>query len=71
MITTCEKICAPAGGFLFSSSIEFSGDDMAYLYPDGRTSLIGTFEQEKMVKVRDPFFFIFVLGLPMTVLSNG
>jgi hypothetical protein len=36
---------------LLSSSIDFSGDDMAYLYPDGRTALVGNFENGKMIKV--------------------
>ena len=37
---------------MLSSSIDFSGEEMAYLYPDGRTALLGTFEKEKMINVR-------------------
>ena len=40
------------GGFMLSSSIDFSGEEMAYLYPDGRTTLLGTFHKEKMVQVK-------------------
>ena len=37
---------------MLSSSIDFSGEEMAYLYPDGRTTLLGTFHKEKMVQVK-------------------
>lgn len=38
------------GGFLISSSIDFSGLEMSYMYPDGLTALVGHFQNEKMVK---------------------
>ena len=42
-----------SGGILVSSSLDFSGDDTAFLYPDIRTTMVGRFaENGRMVEAR-------------------
>ena len=41
------------GGFVVSPTLTFSGNDVAYLYPDCRTALVGDFSNNgKMVEAR-------------------